>query len=138
MKKMTEFFIRNKKYIIYFFVGVLTTIINYTVYFLLYNIYNYAAVVSNVAAWVVAIVFSFFGNKFFVFTSHRCSQQVLASELAKFVGCRIVSGGLETAIVFVSADILNLNGLIWKIFSSIFVIIFNYISSDFFVFRNKA
>ena len=114
MKKMTEFFIRNKKYIIYFFVGVLTTIINYTVYFLLYNIYNYAAVVSNVAAWVVAIVFSFFGNKFFVFTSHRCSQKVLAS------------------------DILNLNGLIWKIFSSIFVIIFNYISSDFFVFRNKA
>ena len=138
VRKLAEFLTRNKKYIIYFFVGVLTTVINYTVYLLSYNICNYSAAVSNIAAWLVAIFFSFFVNKFFVFTSHRCSTKILAAELVKFVGCRIVSGGLETAIVFVAADILNLNGLIWKIFSSIFVIIFNYICSDFFVFRNKA
>lgn len=138
MRALTGFLKQNKKYIIYFFVGVLTTVVNYIVYFLAYNTLDCSAAVSNIIAWFVAVIFSFFANKFLVFASLNRSMRALACEFLRFLSCRIVSGGVETGIIFVAVDILNFNSTVWKVVSSIFVIVLNYFGSKFIVFRNKA
>ena len=121
----------------YLFFGVLTTVVNYLVYLPCYNLLHFSASVSNVIAWVVAVAFAYLTNKPFVFKSHDWSWKTVAPELAKFVGCRIGSGFVETAIIFTMVDLLQFNGNIWKLITSVLVVILNYVGSKLLVFRKK-
>ena len=119
----------------YLFFGVLTTVVNYLVYLPLYNGLGMSATVSNAIAWVVAVAFAYLTNKPFVFKSFDWSMKTVIPELAKFVGCRIGSGAMETLILLLTVDILGWNGNIWKLLTSVLVVIFNYIGSKLLVFR---
>lgn len=121
----------------YVFFGGLTTIVNYLVYFPCYNLWHWNAVTSTMLAWAVSVVFAFVTNKPFVFQSHDWSSHVLWPELCRFVGCRFGSGVLETGILAVTVELLQWNGNLWKILTSVIVIIINYVGSKWVVFRNK-
>ena len=121
----------------YLFFGVLTTVVNYVIYLPCYNWLHLSASLSNVIAWVGAVVFAYLTNKPFVFKSHDWSLQTVIPELTKFVGCRIGSGLLETAIIFVTVDLLKWDGNIWKLITSVLVVILNYVGSKLLVFKKK-
>lgn len=121
----------------YLVFGVLTTVVNYLVYIPVYNLAGLSATVSNMVAWVVAVAFAFLTNKPFVFKSHDWSWRVVGPELAKFVGCRLGSGIMETIIIFLSVDLLHGNGNLWKLLTSVLVVILNYFGSKLLVFRKK-
>ncbi len=119
----------------YLIFGVLTTVVNYLVYLPIYNLLGASAAVSNAIAWVAAVAFAFLTNKPFVFKSHDWSAKTVLPELSKFVGCRVASGVLETLILLLAVDILGWNGNIWKIITSVLVVILNYVASKLLVFR---
>lgn len=119
----------------YLFFGVLTTVVNYLVYLPLYNLLGISAAVSNIIAWVAAVAFAYVTNKPFVFKSHDWSMKTVLPELGKFVGCRAVSGAMETALVFLTVDVWGWDGNIWKLIISVVVVILNYVSSKLLVFR---
>jgi putative flippase GtrA len=119
----------------YLFFGVLTTVVNYLVYLPCYNLFDLNASVSNVIAWVFAVAFAYLTNKPFVFRSHDWSVKTVIPELTKFVGSRIASGALETAIILVTVDILKWDGNIMKLITSVLVVIINYVASKLLVFR---
>lgn len=119
----------------YLFFGVLTTVVNYLVYLPLYNLLGISAAVSNMIAWAAAVAFAYVTNKPFVFKSHDWSMQTVLPELGKFVGCRAASGGLETALVFLTVDVCGWDGNVWKLIISVVVVILNYVSSKLLVFR---
>ena len=56
-------------------------------------------------------------------------------ELGKFVGCRIGSGALETAFLFLTVDVLHWSGNWMKLIIAVVVIIVNYLGSKLLVFR---
>ena len=119
----------------YLIFGVLTTVVNYIVYLPLYNGLGMSASVSNGIAWVAAVAFAYLTNKPFVFRSHDWSMQTVIPELTKFVGCRIGSGAAETVILLLTVDILGWNGNIWKLVTSVLVVVLNYIFSKLIVFK---
>lgn len=121
----------------YLFFGVLTTVVNYIIYLPLYNGMGMSATVSNAIAWVVAVAFAYLTNKPFVFKSHDWSMKTVVPELTKFVGCRIGSGALETLILLLTVDILGWNGNVWKLVTSVLVVVLNYIGSKLLVFKKK-
>ena len=121
----------------YLFFGGLTTVVNYIVYLPCYNWLHLSASVSNVIAWVFAVAFAYLTNKPFVFKSYDWSMKTVVPELTKFVGCRVGSGVLETVILFVTVDILQLNVNIVKLLVSVLVVILNYFGSKLLVFRRK-
>jgi putative flippase GtrA len=123
--------------ILYLVFGVLTTIVNYVVYIPCYNLLHLTGAVSNGIAWVAAVAFAFLTNKPFVFKSHDWSAKVLLPELGKFLGCRIGSGLLETAIIFLTVDCLTWNGNWMKLFTNVMVVFLNYFGSKLLVFRKK-
>ena len=134
---MRKFLEKYRDVLSYLFFGVLTTVVNYLIYLPCYNLLGWSAGVSNVLAWIVAVAFAFSTNKPFVFKSRDWSMDVVWPELIKFVGCRIGSGVLETATLFICVDWLDWNGNIWKLITAVLVIILNYIGSKFLVFKNK-
>lgn len=121
----------------YLIFGVLTTIVNYLVYLPVYNLLGLSAALSNAIAWVVAVAFAYVTNKPFVFKSHDWSAKTVIPELTKFVGCRVASGAAETLILLVTVDLLHWNGNLWKLITSVLVVVMNYIASKLVVFRKK-
>ena len=136
-RKIKGLLLKYRDILSYLFFGALTTLVNYLVYLPCYNVWGLSASVSNVIAWIAAVAFAYVTNKPFVFQSHDWSRAVVLPELAKFVGCRVGSGLLETAIIFVTVDLLQFNGNWMKLATSILVVIANYFGSKLLVFRKK-
>ena len=135
MEKMKTLMARYRDVIVYLVFGVLTTAVNYIVYLPCYNVLGLSGSASNAIAWVGAVVFAYLTNKPFVFQSHDWSAKTVIPELTKFVGCRIGSGVLETAIIFLTVDWLGWNGNVMKLLTSVLVVVLNYIGSKLLVFK---
>ena len=121
--------------LIYLVFGVLSTVVNYLVYSPALYVFGLSAAASNVIAWIVAVVFAFVTNKPFVFKSYDWSRQILIPELTKFVGCRIASGVGETLILLLTVDLLGWSGAVWKLITSVLVVVVNYVGSKLLVFK---
>lgn len=135
MKKFKELLKQYWEVITYLFFGAMTTIVNYAVYLPCYNLLGLSGAVSNIIAWVVAVAFAYLTNKPWVFKSHDWSMKVVLPELSKFVVCRLGSGALETGIIFVFVDMLGFNGNVFKLITSVLVVVLNYIGSKLLVFK---
>lgn len=135
--KLKALFIQYYDLIVYLVFGVLTTVVNYIVYLPCYNVLGLSSSISNVIAWAAAVAFAFLTNKPFVFRSYDWSAKTVVPELIRFIGTRLGSGALETGILFVTVDMIGLNGNVWKLATSVLVVILNYVGSKLLVFRKK-
>lgn len=127
--KFISLFKKHREIITYLIFGVLTTAVNWVVYYPLFNLAGFSAVLSKSIAWVIAVLFAYLTNKPFVFESKDWSLRVVLPEFSKFVGCRIGSGLLEILFMYITVDLLLLNGNIMNIIVSVFVVIINYVGS---------
>lgn len=135
IRKIQALFSKYYDILVYLIFGVLTTVVNYLVYLPCYNLLHLSSALSNVIAWAAAVAFAFVTNKPFVFRSHDWSAKTVIPELTRFIGTRLGSGGLETLILFLAVDWLGLNGNVWKLVTSVLVVVLNYIGSKLLVFR---
>lgn len=132
---------------IYAVVGVLTTLINYAVYFIVSRLgalifgiapeHPVLIAVANILSWIASVAFAFWANKKYVFRSQSWNRATLKKEIPGFVTARLLSLGLDIVIVELMVHALSINDLISKLVSNIIVIILNYFLSKFWVFRNK-
>lgn len=123
-----------KSYVIF---GILTTLINYIVYIIAVKLFNIYYVIGNIIAWVVAVLFAFVTNKFYVFRSKKKNFEIIFNEFYKFTIARILTGLMETGLLWVLVDFLKQSDLIMKIITNIFVIISNFILNKFLVFKKQ-
>ena len=135
IKKLRELIEKYWEIISYIFFGGLTTVVNWLVYFPLYNLLHVDSAISNIIAWIVSVAFAYVTNKPFVFKSHDWSAKTVLPELGKFVSARLFSGGFETLCLFVFVTCLAFDGNIVKILVSIAVVILNYVASKLIVFK---
>lgn len=136
-EKLKVLFHKHCDILVYLIFGMLTTVVNYLVYLPCYNLAHLPSAVSNMVAWIAAVAFAYVTNKIFVFRSLDWSIQTLLPELAKFLGTRLGSGVLETGMLFLFVDVFAMNGNLWKLVTSILVVVLNYIGSKLLVFRRK-
>lgn len=134
-KRVKDLLCKYRDVLVYLVFGVLTTVVNYVIYLPCYNLMGLSSSLSNVIAWVGAVVFAYVTNKPFVFRSHDWSRKTVFPELTRFVGTRLGSGALETLILFVTVDTIGMNGNLWKLITSVLVVFINYIGSKWLVFR---
>ena len=135
VKKLIDLCKKYREIISYIFFGGLTTVVNWLVYFPLYNFLQVDSAVSNVVAWFASVAFAYMTNKPFVFQSHDWSLKTVVPEAGKFVSARLLSGAFETLCMFVFVTCLSFDGNITKIVVSIGVVILNYVASKLLVFR---
>ena len=131
LNKIVSFFRKYREILMYLIFGVLTTAVNWAVFYPLHNAVNLSAALSKTVAWAVAVLFAFFTNKPFVFKSFDWSGKIVIPEFLKFMGGRVGSGLFEILVMFVTVDLLIWNGNIMNIVVSVFVVIMNYIISKF-------
>lgn len=137
MHKIISYAKKHRDIVVYIAFGLLTTAANYLVFLFSLETLKMSATTSNIAAWIVAVLFAFLTNKPFVFKSKSWSRKVVIPEFVKFVACRIGSGIMETAFLFVTVDCINWNGTVLKLIASGFVMVLNYISGKCIAFKNS-
>lgn len=125
---------KYKEVILYLFFGGLTTIINIAVYNFLYYFAHIGNVPSNIAAWIISVLFAYVTNRLWVFESKNKS---MLKEAASFFGCRIATGVLDLAVMFFTVDILMLPAGIMKLVSNVIVIVLNYVASKLWIFSKQ-
>ena len=143
-------FLRSERFreiFIYGVVGVLTTAINYVVYFgvsrgaaaVLGIAPDHAAMIlaAKIIAWAAAVAFAFWANKVYVFRSADWSKSTLRRELPGFVSARVLSLVFDAAFVEFAVHLLGMNDLIATLISNIIVIVLNYFASKFWIFRKR-
>lgn len=59
-------------------------------------------------------------------------------EMAGFFGCRLGTGVLDIAFMYISVDLWGWHGLLMKLVSDFIVTIVNFIASKFFIFKKKG
>ncbi|MBO7249669.1 MAG: GtrA family protein [Clostridia bacterium] len=166
---MRELLRKYKEIISYLFFGVLTTVVGWAVYFavLLFGKAacgipaevtsgaKYLAVytAAQVIQWIAAVLFAYFTNRAWVFTSADKEAKILP-QLTKFAGGRLLTFGVDFLVTYFgalllsamipawsSAEIfgrtLNLNEIGAKVTAAVIVIISNYFISKLFVFKEK-
>ena len=119
----------------YVVVGALTTLVNFCMFALLYQILGVGVTVSNVTSIFVSIIFAYVTNKLVVFMRRSNSLAALSLEFCKFVGSRLFTMALEVGAVELFYTVLEQDARLGKIAAQILVIIANYLISKLIVFR---
>jgi len=120
-----------KHLFLYGIVGVLTTLLAIFLYWLFTRKFFLGVVSSSALSWVLAVIFSFWANRKFVFFSHG----PLFHEFYLFVMARISTGLMDLAIMYIFVDVLNFYDMPVKIISNILVIILNYVAAKLVIFK---
>ena len=126
-----------KQLLLYGICGVLATIIDIFTYWAVSRLFGLSVVTSTVIAWLVSVFFSYWSNRKYVFESKNSSFFTIFFEAVYFFACRIATGLLDVAIMYIFADLLGLDDVIVKTVSNIVVIILNYAASKLFIYREK-
>lgn len=157
---MKAFYQKYKEAIIYIFFGVLATLVNMISYHVFFNNIQLGNVVSTILAWVLAFLFAFFTNKFFVFKSKAYALKAWIYEFGTFFLCRVFTGVLDVVVMYLGVDLWGkalsegifiygivgkwigqspfvLNSLVIKLGSNFIVMVLNYIASKLIIFNKK-
>mgnify|MGYP002860757218 CR=1 FL=1 len=126
----------NRETVTYLIFGVLTTVVNWVVYYGLTLLgVNYLA--SQVIAWVAAVIFAYLTNRRYVFQSRVTDAAGVLKEFFLFVGARVLSFLIETLILWLFVEKAGFSELIVKIPASVLTVILNYLFSKLFIFKKK-
>ncbi|WP_027703151.1 GtrA family protein [Metaclostridioides mangenotii] len=132
-----EMFQKYRETILYLVFGVLSTLINIGTYAFCTRVLGINYYISNIIAWLVAVIFAYITNKFYVFESKSIEYKYVIKELLSFMSCRVLSGVIELILMFVMLNLLLINDFIVKIITNIVVVILNFIFSKLIVFKNE-
>ncbi len=164
MEKIKALFLKYKEIIMYIIFGVLTTLVNWVVYWVLMKAFgsavgneeilftvfgkeitvNYLFIfIANFVAWVAGVIFAFVTNKIWVFESKSWRFGLVMKELWLFVLARLITGVLEwfgvplLVAIGLNQPLFGADGFVAKLVVSVIVVILNYVFSKLIIFRKK-
>ncbi len=126
---------RYREIVLYLFFGVCSTIINIVAYYVCAHPLQLGTVVSTCLAWLIAVICAYTTNKLWVFESRLTERHAIWKEMFSFFTCRVLTGLLDLAIMYVCVDMLKLQDIVIKTASNVIVIVLNYLASKLFIFR---
>ena len=125
IKKLME-----KEMVRYVIAGGMTTAVNLVSFFVLRLVTDLTRSEANVIAIMLAILFAYFANGFYVFRSeHRKRVGEIVREFVSFVGMRLFAMIVEVVGTNLLCDSLRYNEFVSKIVVQLVVLVINYIFS---------
>lgn len=135
----------NRETVSYVVFGVLTTIVNIVAYLLCNTAISRAGIMSGVActllsttvAWILAVLFAYVVNKWFVFQSKTDTLSAALREFGLFIAARLFSYGVDAVGMVLMVNVMHLGNAFSKIFMNVIVMIMNYFFSKWFIFNKE-
>jgi len=128
---------KYKSYFFYLLFGVLTTIVNVVVYWVMAHPLQCGVLTSTIVAWVLAVLFAYITNRKWVFNSTSEGIKEIGREIISFFLCRVATGVLDLFCMWLFVDVLHWNDIVIKFLSNVVVVILNYVASKVLIFKSK-
>ena len=128
---------KHREIVLYGVVGVATTILNISLFYLLVHVAGMDYKWGNLITLVVVKAAAFFGNKWIVFQSITRNWLEFFLELWRYILSRALTTALEFAGLMLLVELLHADDMISKIIVTIAVIVSNFFFGKSFVFRKK-
>lgn len=126
---------KNKEIVLYFIFGVVTTLVNIFLFWILSDILKIYYLISNVWAWIGAVLVAFVTNKYWVFDSKSWKKEIWILECLQFFGARFATGILDMFLMYLMVSRLGILKMIAKLVVTVLVIVLNYILSKIWIFK---
>lgn len=134
-ENIDKIFRKYKEYILYIFFGTATTLVNFVFFTLMINIIPVSLLLSNLVAFIGAVLFAYITNSRYVFKQNSTmSNKDQVEKLIKFFSSRIITFFVESILLFIIVEI-GVPVLASKLFVSIIIVALNYILSKMWVFN---
>lgn len=136
----------TKEVISYVIFGVLTTLVNISVTYILKAVFNIEGNLASTIGIICSIIFAYFTNRKWVFVSYAHTLNEKLSEFGRFILARAFTMVVEIVGVFLLNDVIhsfyglfsdNSAYLINKVIMTVIVIILNFFFSKFFAFKKN-
>lgn len=137
MKKLWNLFV-NRETITYLIAGVLTTLVNFVASFLGYDCLHWNENFVTAVAWIIAVLFAYAINKYWVFLEKREAAAGEAVKFGKFIAGRLFTLAVEWLGIFLFVTTLQLAFWPIKLVLAVVVTILNYVFSKVFVFISSS
>ncbi|MFK4567433.1 GtrA family protein [Enterococcus sp. UD-01] len=135
---MKKLFQQYQEMISYLFFGAATTLVNMGVFFICTNLFAIDYKISNAIGWFLSVLFAFFTNKYFVFSSKHENIGGFLKEMLLFYWYRVLSFVIDMGMMIVMIDYLHISDFWAKLITQVVVIVLNYFFSKFFIFKKKV
>lgn len=112
-------------------VGVLNTLVNWSIFFIL-ETYGVYYILANIIAYSLSTIHSYLWNTLWVF---KYKDKASTDTTFKFIVLNIIGLCLNTGILYVLVDFFNLNKLFALIITTAIVMIINYAVNKVWVFK---
>ncbi len=137
IEKIKGLLVKYRELIVYGIFGVLTTAVDFGVYWVLERVFDASTVVAQGAGVIAAIIFAFVVNKWFVFGDKRKGALEIIKQFASFASMRLISGAFQTVCMWMFVDRLGFYDMAVKAVVAVVVVILNYIFSKLLIFQKN-
>lgn len=131
---MKELLLKYKEVIMYLIFGVLTTVVNIVVYYIMADMLQVHYMISNIVAWFLSVLFAYITNRKYVFES--MSNEII-KEMTSFFGARLATGAMDMVLMWLFVGLHILPDFVAKVITNVIVIVANYILSKLVVFKGE-
>ena len=132
--KIKKLYLEYKEVVRYIIFGILTTVINFLLYFIFTRVFEITEVISSLLAWFGSVLFAYITNKLFVF-ENKANRNFIV-EISLFFLARVGSGILcDVGTFAIMVNILHINDVLSKIVTQVMVVIVNYLFSKLIIFK---
>ena len=91
--------------------------------------------IANTASWIIAVLFAFWINRVMVFQVKEGSKGQIGKELVQFAGGRLVSFFVFEQGLMLLLKWIGVSNFVNRIIVLVFVMVFNYVISKFWIFK---
>ena len=143
LKGLADWYRKHIEGMRYLICGGLSTVVNILSYalgsYIIFRGFSDEAIrvnISEIFAFIVALVFAYWVNKTIVFDSKCNSIMELFKEMLSFTSCRIFTEIISIGLMNL-AVIIRMNDIIMKVIANIVVIILNFVLSKLIIFKKN-
>lgn len=131
------FYINHKELFLYLIFGGLSFIVSIGTFAFLNINLEINELISNIISWIVTVLFAFFTNRVWVFSSSTKGILNFLKQMEAFFCGRVITLIVEEIILLIFITKLGFSAIFIKIGAQIIVILLNYIISKLIVFRKS-
>ena len=91
----------------------------------------------TITATVLAIIFAYVTNRYFVFENHAHGMKDIMHEMCSFFAARIFTLVMSEILILITVDFLGFKAIIMKLCVNILVVILNYVFSKLWIFKEN-
>ena len=122
------------EFIRYFMVGVVATLSDWGLFYLLAVFFNVYYQFSLATALILGAIVNYTLNKIFTF---RCKSRAIVQQLSVYAGVVIISLGISSVTMFLFIDILLLFKMYARILTTFIMFMINYLLQKYLTFNKR-